>query len=449
LNVWNWVFSLLLFLVFAHNSLDAQSYTLTEISFSGNKKTKDKYLKQFIFHPLDSQCDYEQLMADRQRIVNQSGIFEVLLQLDTLDNHRIKANFDISEQLTLLPIFNLGVIEDNAWFQIGMTDFNWLGRGQEMVFYYQNTDQRHTAHVYYRIPYLKNNRWGLVVNALKWASIEPLYFTEGVVRYEYDNNSLDLGLIRHISDTDDLDIAFSVFEEKYKQAAEQELINPPGPQSFAQVKFLGRLQYKRDRIRYLKTRLDGFSWTANSQVVYNTDDGSFFNTGFLQARYFKSDDYKGNLASRIKFALSTNVRSPFAPFVVDSRVNLRGSGNRIDRGTAQFIWNIEYRGNLLSKIKEEIKPDPSKAHLDPPGEMVVEKLMYSMQWVIFSDFGSWRRSGGELEELIKSDGFRHFVGGGVRLIYPPVYNAVLRIDYGIDLYNPEQHGIVIGLGQYF
>ena len=79
------------------------------------------------------------------------------------------------------------------------------------------------------------------------------------------------------------------------------------------------------------------------QNVYNTVDENWFNTLQFQGRSFKRFGEKGNLAMRLRLAISTNNDTPFAPFVVDSHVNLRGVGNRIDRGTAQVVFNSEYR----------------------------------------------------------------------------------------------------------
>jgi|GEM_PF-4299565 len=45
--------------------------------------------------------------------------------------------------------------------------------------------------------------------------------------------------------------------------------------------------------------------------------------------------------------------------------------------------------------------------------------------------------------------FRHFVGAGLRLVLKPAHNAVLRADYGVDLYALNQRGLVLGFGQYF
>ena len=119
--------------------------------------------------------------------------------------------------------------------------------------------------------------------------------------------------------------------------------------------------------------------------------------------------------------------SPFAPFVLDSQVNIRGSGNRIDRGTAQLILNLEYRHTVWMDRRER----------------------FAAQVVGFSDLGTWRNPGGELSDLVASENIRHFVGAGLRVLSLKAYNAALRVDYGVDVRNTKQRGVVLGFGQYF
>ncbi|MDG1262766.1 MAG: BamA/TamA family outer membrane protein, partial [Flavobacteriales bacterium] len=117
--------------------------------------------------------------------------------------------------------------------------------------------------------------------------------------------------------------------------------------------------------------------------------------------------------------------TPFAPFVIDSQMNIRGVGNRIDRGTATVVLNIEYRYTLK------------------------EKANVALQGVLFSDAGTWRNPAGDWDDLFDQENFEHFAGIGLRGIYKKAHNAILRIDYGFNLYNTKTNGLVIGVGQYF
>ena len=127
----------------------------------------------------------------------------------------------------------------------------------------------------------------------------------------------------------------------------------------------------------------------------------------------------------MRIGLSSNVNSPFAPFVLDNNVNLRGVGILIDRGTGSVVWNTEYRYTLY------------------------ERKWFVLQGNIFTDFGSWRKPGGTLSDFVSAANVRVFSGVGLRFINKKIFNAIFRIDYGVGLTNDPSRGIVFGIGQYF
>lgn len=402
-----------------------ENWIVKSIEFEGLKKTKAEFLLMMVQTKVGQKYVDSTFQRDIQQVQNVGSISAVSARKDSLDNNQIALHFLVEEVPTLLPIINFGGIRGNVWFQLGFSDINWGGKGQYLLGYYQFNDQRHSGQVYYRVPNIKQSPWGFSASVLKWASREPLFFPEGEVLFDYDNNSLGASLIRNIGLHRNLEFGTTVFVEKYKKSSNQSLENPPGPESLTQSKLLFKLQYQSDYLDYDLFYLKGLSWGINWQNVYNFYDQSWFYSLQFEGRQFFKIGEKGNLAMRLRLGISTNNDTPFAPFVVDSHVNLRGVGNRIDRGTAQAIFNIEYRHTLLSSNK------------------------WAIQTVAFSDAGTWRNPGGELIDLFDSNQFRQLVGGGIRIIYRKIYGTILRIDYGVDVFNTKQRGLVLGVGQYF
>lgn len=418
---------LLLFAYWLPFFLSAQSnqnLQIANIQFEGLTRTKTDYLQSFLAAQLHSSVDSATIEADVQQLKNIAGIGNANYRLDTTASG-LDLTFLVEEVRTLLPIANFGGIRGNFWFQLGFTDINWQGKGQFISAFYQNTDGRHTGQVNYVIPYFKGNKWGLTTSFFRWASREPLFFEQGTVNYDYNNTSLAATLIRHFGVHHQLEIGGSYFVEQYRKSDQQFLENPPGPNALRQPKWLTKLEYRQQFLNYHFFYLDGLDWYLRWQNVYNTIYEDWFTALEFQGRHFSHIGKKGNLATRLRLAISTNNDTPFAPFVADSRVNIRGIGNRIDRGTAQVVLNVEYRQTLF------------------------ENSLCAVQVVGFSDWGTWRKPGGELSKIFKPQKFRHFVGGGVRLVYQKIYGAILRVDYGIDLYDSQQRGVVLGLGQYF
>ena len=395
-----------------------------QIQFLGIQKMKTSFLNNNIATRTKDELTLKIVQNDVQFLKNIPGIKNAYYSLDTIDN-KIFLNYNIEEIHTLLPILNFGGIKGNLWFTFGISDNNWRGLGQTFLAYYQNNNGRHSGKLFFKTPQMNGKKLGFSLSLNKWSSEEPLFFDEGTVQYIYDNNGVAGSIIYAIDRNRSIELGGNFFNEKYFQSTNQELSDPPGPKSFSQNKFLSSFQYYENFLKYNFFYLKGFEWFIRYQNVYNAVDKTKFNSIKFQVKNFIQATHTTNIASRISFAVSTNNNSPFAPFVVDSHVNLRGVGNRIDRGTAQAIINLEIR------------------------QTIYHQKNWASQFIIFSDWGSWRNPGGQLSDVFDRSEFRHFVGGGFRVIYQNVFGAVLRIDYGIDIYNSNQRGLVLGLGQYF
>lgn len=411
------------FFVLISNSLSAQ-LSIERIQIEGLKKTKESYLNRFIDSKLGSFADEELLAADLQRLKNLSSIADGNIVLDTVETD-VHIRFQLKEALTLFPILNFGGVQGNFWYQVGFDDDNWRGLGRKLTVSYQNNDGRDNFNLYYKVPSFRRSRWGGSLSVSKWASIEPLFFENETVYYNYDNLSLGLSAIYQIKRNNTLEVGITSFLENYTKDSRHEGLATPGPESLEQPKLLGKLIHNRNALKYHLFYLSGFDNTASLQTVFNLQDRSWFHIFLNDTRYFKRLPLRGNLAARLRVGVATNNNSPFAPFVLDSYVNIRGSGNRIERGTAALILNLEYR------------------------QTVFESAKFGAQIVAFSDAGTWRNPGGELSDLLKRDNLQHFVGGGIRVIYNRAYNAIFRLDYGVDIRQPERRGVVIGIGQYF
>jgi len=411
---------LLPMILFSQNAVPV----LKKINFEGIKKSKPDFLLRFLSSEIGKETDLQILSKDLQRLRNLTAISDAKYRLDTLGKD-VTLTFEVDEALTLFPIINFGSIQGNFWYQLGFNDTHWLGRGMSFSGFYQNIDRRNNFNLYFRAPYLRGRKFGFSASLLRYASTEPLFFDTQEVYFDYTNTSATVTGIYQMSVDQSFELGGSYFVEDYKKDERHIGEVTPGPDALIQPKSLAKALYKTNKINYHFFYLFGFDNTLNLQTVYNFGDKSFFNILLNDTRFFKRIDKKGNLATRLRIGTSTNTDSPFAPFVLDSHINIRGSGNRIDRGTAALILNVEYR------------------------HTVFDKKRFAGQIVGFSDIGSWRAPGGNLSELTTGENYRQFVGGGIRFISKKAFDAILRIDYGIDIFNFEEHGAVLGIGQYF
>lgn len=417
-----------IFLFFSHFQLKAQ-LLVENIYWKGLKKTKKSHLLRFIKHKVGKQYNPSLLADDEQQIINLASIFNVKAQADTI-NDKVDITFEVEEAITFFPIVNFGGLRDNVWIQLGATEQNILGRGIQATAFYQNTDRRHNGQLHVRIPYLKGSKWGVSFGATRWASVEPLFFGDtSTVFFLYDNRAVSSSMILEFGLNHTLEVGGSYFVESYRKDERHNGETTPGPASASLPKLLYKLTHRLDRRNYYHYLLRGWYLEQNLQFVQNLTDKKdpLFWMSWTDFHVYLSPKQSKlfNIASRLRLGLADNRDSPFAPFVLDSHVNIRGAGNRIDRGTASFVWNLEYRQTLIDV-----------GH-------------YAAQGVVFSDLGTWRKPGGALSDLFSGKTTEHFLGIGIRLIYKKMHNAILRADYGFDRNDASNNGWVLGIGQYF
>lgn len=394
------------------------------IQFEGLKRTKESHAARFLQSSIGEPTDSLRLEEDAQGLRNLSAFANAEVRLDTT-SEGVDVTFNVTENHTFFPIINFGGVSENLWYQIGCTDANFLGRGMQLTAFYLNNNGHSNFQLYYRLPYLGGSRWGLSGSLFRFASEEPFHFPQGSATYNFENHSIggtafyEFELNRH-----SLEAGGLFFVERH-QLQEGQRPPPNAPTQLEQPKVLFKIMNHFNRVNYHFFYRSGFYNLTRYETVYALQDRTWFHMLFSDTHYYHRYGKRGNLALRLRLGISTNNNSPFAPFILDSQLNIRGSGNRVDRGTATLTLNLEYRHTLL------------------------ESNTFALQLVPFSDLGTWRHPGGTLRDLIDANNFRHFAGAGLRFIYKKAWDAIVRVDYGVDLYNKEERGFVVGLGQYF
>lgn len=400
---------------------------IASVTFEGLEKTRPAFVRQYLTVAPGDAVDSLALEINRQRLVNLEMFSDVryTLRQAAAGYHVV---FRFSEIITLLPILSFGGLEDgNIWLQAGINEANLTGRGQKLTAYYQYYD-RHSVVVATQMPRIKGSDWDLNLNFVKWSTLEPLYFSGRRVLYDYDNYTYGATTTYHFNYRQRLEFGGSYFTENYTLSdREPNTDTSPGPATAFRRKMLVKVINYIDRRDYQNSfLLEGACHTTVAEYVYsfNQLDAQFF-IAFHDFKLFKLFNDKHNFALRARVGLSTNEESPFAPFVLDSYLNIRGVGNRVDRGTGMIVLNTEYR------------------------RLLYDSKNIAVQGVAFADTGTWRVPGGELSDFTQTENMELFAGLGARLIFKRALNTILRFDYGVDLQETQISGFVVGVGQYF
>lgn len=402
----------------------SQEKIIVDIKVKGATKTKVSEIKKIIETKVNTKIDSVLLLNDMVRLKRLPAISHAYFQVFHSHENKYNVFINVEENFTIIPEFNLWTTTNKKTaYKIGLYEYNFLGRNIALGGFYQNNGFNSYG-INFRAPTLFSSKWGIALNHQNWISEEPLYFEDKTANYKYQNTSYEVLGLYQIDFKNNLQFGVNYFKEKYDYLTGDTA--PNIPLKLNVNKWLFKSIYTYDVLDYYYQYISGFKNQLYGQYViseneYQDDFLIFWNDLF----YYKRIGKKGNWANRLRIGLSSNIKSPFAPFALDNNVNLRGVGILVDRGTGSIVWNSEYRHTLY------------------------ENNWLVLQGNIFNDFGTWRTPGGSLNDFLKSDNVRIYSGVGLRFINKKIFNAVFRIDYGYGLTKNASKGFVFGIGQYF
>ena len=396
------------------------------VEFRGLERTRGSYLLPFIQTSEGELLLEAQLSSDEQTLRNLQLFASVSSEV-SIEGDNAYVIFHLTERVTRIPITNFGGITDNIWFQLGVNEYNWLGNGGSFGGYYQFYD-RHSFKLFQQLPQLFGERWGMSYVFGRQSTREPAYFQGGTSEFDVDRweatSMVRFEIFRHLDKHESLVLEFGggYLNEIYNQRPGSSF-SYDGETHFHKYFLSSQLVYQR--LNYYFHYISGFAPSLLVQHVETFGSRNPFWKGLLEMRYYKRIGQRGNPAFRVRAGVSSNGDSPFVPFVLDSYLNVRGSGNRVARGTSEFTVNLEYRYTFIDRKK------------------------WALQGVAFLDNSAWRPAGTPLMDMFLPENMVSFGGGGLRFYLQRIYNFILRVDYGENLSGPSSNGFVLGVGQYF
>lgn len=404
--------------------LSAQNNSVGYFEIKGNKKLKSSFVKRLSVLKEGAVLDSIVIEEDIKRLKRLPSVAHAYYQVFYSHDKSYNVYYNIEENFTIIPSVNFYTTNDDEFaYRLGLYEFNLLGYNMILGGFYQK-DIYDSYAINFRAPYLFTRKLGIALNYQNLTTQEPVFFDSATANYRYNNESYEaLGLFElNFKNRFELGLNFFTEDYRYKSGA----MRPDIPQNLKVNKLLYKLIYEYNNIDYHYQYLKGFRSTFNFQYVTSEDKTlPEFSIGWNDFAYFKRIADRGNWASRLRLGLATNSDTPFAPFSVDNNVNIRGVGNTIDRGTGVMVLNTEYRYTLF------------------------EKKWFVLQGNAFVDSGSWRNPGGDFGDFFNSENLRIYPGVGVRFIHKSIFNAILRIDYGVGITKDSTRGFVFGIGQYF
>lgn len=415
---------LILFLFFS--SLIFSQNILIDVKIKGIKRIKKSFIHTLLETKKGAVLDSSSIEKDIILLKRLPAIGDAYFQVLHSHKNLYILFITVKENFTIIPEINFWTTTNKQFaYKIGLYEYNLLGRNIAFGGFYQNNGFDSYG-INFKAPNLFSKKWGLAVSHQNWKSEEPLYIEGKVANYLYNNVSFEVLGLYQINIKNQFNFGLTLFSEKYQYVSGYE---DKTREDLDLDKVLFKVVYKYDNLDYYYQYVNGFKSVLYTQFVTSTNivQKDFF-IAWNDFLYYKTVGEKGNWANRLRFGLSSNEDTPFAPFALDNNVNLRGVGILVDRGTGSIVWNTEYRHSVYD-----------------------EKWM-AIQTNVFTDFGSWRNPGGDLNDFFESKNVRIYTGLGLRFISKKIYNAIFRIDYGLRVSNNSEQsegGFVFGIGHYF
>lgn len=419
-------FAVILFLLFS-SQVNAQQ--IDSITFSGLTTTNESYLRDIISCKEKGMFSVETFKDDIFLLRNLNLFFEVEGIANTHDSISYHLTFHIREANYVYPILSASGFDDQLKLQIGVNHINFLGRAQSIGVLYQYYD-RHSIALFHTSKRHSNGKTGHEIALAKYSTIEPLYFTSSmgkdtVSAFNFDNYSISAGGHYWVGRYTNAGVGAAYMYEDYQQR--DDAFDLFGTKRFNFNKHQVRSHIETNRVENLFERRKGWKSRIYGEWIHTYADApapSFLKLQ-LTGSYYQLIGKRGNFASAIRFGTASNAESPFAPFVLDGFLNVRGIGNRVERGTAELIANVEYRHTLWTH------------------------KYVTIQSAAFADYGALRTAGTTFSTLFDDAYPNLYVGGGFRFNLNVIYNTCIRVDYSINPFAPSQGGFTFGFGQFF
>ena len=420
----------LLALLLVGATLFAQEITISELQFSGLKKTKESFLRRLVKVKTNTAYDSLLVVKDIERIKRLPGIANATYETSGEGDGKT-LTYTIEENFTIIPGLRIATANDDSFaYRLSVFEFNLLGNNQLVGgFFEKNVFTSYGA--FWEHPFLFSDKIGVGFNYQNVTTQEPVFFEQGEKDYRFNSEMFEGKFLFSFDFNNEAEAGVVYAKESYLFEGANPI--PNTPLALQANKLIYRIGYRYVDLDIDYQYFDGVSSKFTGQFIdFQNGDaaGTEFLNSFLSLRndfiYYKKVKERGNWASRLRLAAAFgNGDSPFAPFTLDNQLNIRGVGVTADRGTAALVLNTEYRHTFY------------------------EKGWFVVQGNAFVDAGSWRTAGEDFSQLFDGSSTRLYPGVGFRFIHKRIFNAVFRLDYGFGIGNDATNGIVFGIGQYF
>ncbi|NER14025.1 outer membrane protein assembly factor [Leptobacterium flavescens] len=397
---------------------------ISELKIEGLKKTKESLIRKIARVEAGQELDTVAIAEDIERLKRLASTAYADYEITHKENGEYIVTYRIEENFTIIPGLNIFTANNgDVAFRVAIFEFNLFGQNITTGGFFLR-DVFNSYGGYWEAPYLFSDKLGVSFNHKNNTTFEPIFFNDSEANYKYENKNYEAKLLYNFDFHHRAELGINYTDEDYEFL--EGATSPDVPLTARSSQLAYRALYEYANVDIVYQYITGVRVKTTAQYINNPNE--LLNSSFIgttEFQYFAKIGQKGNWATRTQALYASNTESAFAPFVVDNNLNIRGSGNIQDRGTAALILNTEYRHTFY------------------------EKGWFVFQGNVFVDASTWRNPNRDLSELIDGSTLRVNPGIGVRFIHKRIFNAVIRLDYGFGITDNGDSGLVFGIGQFF
>ncbi len=167
MNSKNYILFLFIFFILLGNALAIENRRITNITISGNEKTRDYVILRELHSRLDSIYNLEAIKQDRLRLLNLALFSDVII--DTLSQiDGIGLHIEVKERLSIVPLPQFYHDSDYAWDKGWIYGFkidylNLMGHNQRLGLNIETGEKKHIG-LSWNTPWICTKRIGLGIS---------------------------------------------------------------------------------------------------------------------------------------------------------------------------------------------------------------------------------------------------------------------------------------------
>ncbi|MEW6605989.1 MAG: POTRA domain-containing protein [bacterium] len=389
---------------------------IKELIIHGNKKTKEKIIKQEIRLKEGDVFNIKNCEQDLQRLKNLQLFNSVDYEVE-YDDDRLKLAFIVEESWTILPWIDFGS-DGRSYWEIGITWGNFMGNNQSIDLSYGQVESFSCYEIEFFDPRVFGSNYSIKLGLSSERILDEEH-KEGKVMslYERTTQSKNIEIGKKIEEYWELLFGFKTAEESFVLEKNSPYPTPIPKNGKTNLLTIGA---KYDKMNFDDEILDGYLYYL-SLGISDKNVGSDFNFTKIRFNYtqFSKLKERKNLGCRVMGGIGRGKYGRNLEMQHRFELNdfIRGYPAYEFKGDKMVVFNTEYRYPLLNSD------------------------MAMIQGVNFIDIGN-----------VWSDKFGHLkmgIGIGIRGIFKPIPEAVIRLDSVYGLNSSEGPKLYLGLGQFF